>query len=180
MTIVFMGGSRSISRLPPVAKWRIDNAIDGDMAILVGDANGADKAIQRHLQERNYRSVNVYCVGDECRNNVGEWEVKVIAPPRARRDHRFFGAKDEAMAAAADYGLMLWDGDSPGTLLNVARLAYRGKPAIFWDASRHVFVTVKSWADWQGALARMTEAIRTKVAERWEGERSLADDLFAA
>ena len=38
--------------------------------ILVGDANGADKAVQQHVASRRYEHVLVYCM-DECRNNIG-------------------------------------------------------------------------------------------------------------
>ena len=46
---VFIAGSIAISRLHPVVCDRIGNAVDRDMAVVVGDADGADTAIQRVL-----------------------------------------------------------------------------------------------------------------------------------
>ena len=46
MTKVFIAGSRQIARLPAEVKNRIDTMVDKGFQILVGDANGADKAVQ--------------------------------------------------------------------------------------------------------------------------------------
>ena len=70
MTKVFIAGSRCLSRLTADVKHWIDNMIDQDFAILVGDANGADKAVQRYLANRRYNHVVVYCMAKHCRNNV--------------------------------------------------------------------------------------------------------------
>ena len=51
MNTVFVGGSRRISRLSAQAKDRLDNVIGSGFHVLVGDANGADKAVQKHLLE---------------------------------------------------------------------------------------------------------------------------------
>jgi hypothetical protein len=52
----------------------------------------------------------------------------VIPPAHARKDFEYYATKDRAMAAEATVGLMLWDGQSRGTLMNVLRLAARDKP----------------------------------------------------
>jgi len=52
MTKVFIAGSRQLSRLNADVKRRIDTMIDKGFTILVGDANGADKAVQRYLPKR--------------------------------------------------------------------------------------------------------------------------------
>ena len=46
-SIVFVAGSRQISRLPAEVRSRLDTMIEKGFQILVGDANGADKAVQR-------------------------------------------------------------------------------------------------------------------------------------
>ena len=56
MTKVFIAGSRRLSRLNAEVKRRIDTMIEKDFTILVGDANGADKAVQRYLAEKGYRT----------------------------------------------------------------------------------------------------------------------------
>jgi len=45
-SIVFVAGSRQISRLPAEVKTRLDTMVQKGFQILVGDANGADKAVQ--------------------------------------------------------------------------------------------------------------------------------------
>ena len=47
---VFVAGSRQISRLPAEVTSRLDTMIEKGFQILVGDANGADKAVQRYLR----------------------------------------------------------------------------------------------------------------------------------
>lgn len=49
MNTVFIGGSRHISRLPAQAKERLNNIIENGHNVVVGDANGADKAVQKHF-----------------------------------------------------------------------------------------------------------------------------------
>lgn len=82
MTKVFIGGSRAITRLHPEVAKRLRNMIDGKLMLLVGDANGADKAVQRFLAEHEppYERVEVFCSGSKPRNavlvftNLAEWE----------------------------------------------------------------------------------------------------------
>ena len=51
MTKVFIAGSRQLSRLTADVKRRIDTMIEKGFTILIGDANGADKAVQRFQRE---------------------------------------------------------------------------------------------------------------------------------
>jgi hypothetical protein len=78
MATVFIGGSRQISRLPAEVKTRLDAMIEKGVQILVGDANGADKAVQRYLSHNSYPNVLVR-MKDHCRNNVGNWPTREVA-----------------------------------------------------------------------------------------------------
>ncbi len=122
MTTVFVGGSRQVKRLPVEAKTRIDNVVAKGFAILVGDANGADKAVQKYLAEARYDKVTVYCSGDTSRNNLGQWETCTVNAGEREKNFQFYAAKDREMAQQAEFGLMIWDGQSPGTVLNILRL----------------------------------------------------------
>ena len=53
---VFVAGSRQISRLPAEVKTRLDTMVEKGFQILVGDANGADKAVQRYLPTNRIRT----------------------------------------------------------------------------------------------------------------------------
>lgn len=178
MSTIFLSGSRSITRLPSAVRGRLDNATHANLPVVVGDANGADKAFQRYLHDVAYDQVSIYCIEGECRNNLSDWPVIAIAAPRAKRDYRYFGAKDEAMAAAADYALMLWDGDSPGTLLNSARMARFGKTAVVFKTGDETFTTIKSLEDWRRYVALAEPPVRDQILSRWNEEQPR--DLFAA
>ena len=57
------------------------------------------------------------------------------------------------MARRADYGLMIWDGASPGTCLNVLRLAMIASPCVIYDTMRGRVATTYKMADWRAMLA---------------------------
>jgi hypothetical protein len=141
---VFIAGSRRLSKLSRDVTRRIDNILARGLTVVVGDANGMDKAVQKYLSKRHYPNVLVYCMEDLCRNNEGGWETRrIIGPSSKRRDFAFFSAKDRAMAREADYGLMLWDGESRGTLTNIVDLVRHGKAVVVYIAPEKHFVTVK-------------------------------------
>jgi len=49
---VFIGGSRAVSKLNVPLRARLDEFLRRGDTILIGDANGADKAVQQYLAER--------------------------------------------------------------------------------------------------------------------------------
>ena len=61
MTTVFIGGSRSITRLNDTIRYTADNIMRQRFAIVIGDANGADKAVQSYLAAKAYRNVKEEC-----------------------------------------------------------------------------------------------------------------------
>lgn len=147
MTTVFLSGSRKLGRLNDDVRARIHNMIERGFDIVVGDANGADKAFQRYLANRGYRNVRVFCSGRVCRNNVGGWEVREVAADPKLRGRAFHTVKDKEMAAAADYGFVLWDGKSAGSLENMRELSRRGKKTVVYLAPEGRFATVARPAD---------------------------------
>ena len=150
---IFVAGSRQISRLPAEVKTRLDTMIEKGFQILVGDANGADKAVQRYLADKSYPNVLVHCMKNHCRNNVGNWPTREVAAPRGAKGFDYYSLKDRAMAEAAEYGLMLWDGKSKGTINNVVNLSRHHKPVVVHIASKRQFLTVKVFDDLKGVLA---------------------------
>ena len=98
MTTVFLSGSRKIGRLNDMIHSRIDNILERGFRVIVGDANGADKAMQHYLADRAYKNVIVYSSGSECRNNVGNWKVKNIMVNKKLRGRDFYTQKDITMA----------------------------------------------------------------------------------
>jgi len=62
MKKVFFGGSRKLSRLNRAIIERANNIVAQNFQILIGDANGADKAMQKYLAEKVYKNVIVFCM----------------------------------------------------------------------------------------------------------------------
>lgn len=153
MTSVFIGGSRAVSRLNSTIVSKLDELIGRECLIFVGDANGADKAVQQHFASRGYEHVLVYCM-DACRNNLGNWPTKKVKRPSSRRDFAYYAAKDHAMTRDAKCGIMLWDGKSKGTLNNVQELIRSGKKTLVYLASEKAFHKLVNEGDLDALLKR--------------------------
>lgn len=152
MHSVFVAGSRALSRLSPQIRERLDNIIEGNLEVLIGDANGADKAVQRYLAKRHYEQVIVYCM-EVCRNNIGGWPLRShTAEPGAKRDRHYYGIKDAGMAQDATCGFMLWDGASKGTLTNAINLLNADKKVVLYISPKKQFFNLRSFSDFHHAL----------------------------
>ncbi|HBM2766750.1 TPA: hypothetical protein LU093_004604 [Enterobacter hormaechei subsp. xiangfangensis] len=78
------------------------------------------------------------------------------------------------MAEAADYGLMVWDTKSPGTLSNVIELLSRKKnSAVFINKSRE-FVLIKEPKDIDVLISFMSASSLEKVEEKIKLSERLA------
>ncbi len=166
MTTVFVGGSRQVSHLSASVLARLDGIVGKSFPVLVGDADGADKALQEYLDSKNYRQVTVFCAGGVCRNNVGRWERRDISTTARTRNAEFFSAKDRVMADEATVGLMIWDVKSVGTLLNVYRLLALDKNVLVYSVPESRFMDFKHRSEWDALIARCDGGLRHKVAQR--------------
>lgn len=166
MTKVFIGGSRRASRLNARFRERLDNIVKKGFPVVIGDANGADKAVQQYLHGKHYRNVEVFCTNGICRNNVGNWPTRGVPAETRERTAEFYSAKDRVMAQDATVGLMLWDGRSVGTLLNVFRLLNVQKMAVIYTVPEQRFMEFRSGAEWENFLASRDVGLRHKVERR--------------
>ncbi len=166
MNTVFIGGSRHISLLPKPAKHWLNDVIEKSCSILVGDANGIDKAVQKYLANENYDDVTVYCSGESCRNNIGQWATRFIDASGNKKKFQFYAAKDREMAREAEFGFMIWDGKSPGTVLNVLRLVRASKKAVLFNIQEKQALTFNSEADWDTFLMQCTDTLRRDLENR--------------
>ena len=164
MTKVFVGGSRRISSLNTHIRARLDNIIHNEYTVLVGDANGADKSVQNYLLDRGYRNVIVFCMANGCRNNIGEWEIRRIQVSDNRKGFEFYSAKDMEMVKEADYGFMLWDAKSKGTLQNIINLLKSEKKTLVYISPERTFLTLNTLDNIQDLLAKC-DAERLNVFE---------------
>ncbi|MGA2328480.1 MAG: hypothetical protein ABSH05_19560 [Bryobacteraceae bacterium] len=152
MTTVFIGGSRAVAKLNALIRTRLEDLIQKACRILIGDANGADRAVQQFLADRGYSKVTVFCM-DACRNNIGSWEVHKIHADSSRKDFAYYAAKDIAMAREAKCGVMLWDGRSKGTLHNVLNLIGAGKKVLVYFSPQKAFYKLSTPHDLDSLLA---------------------------
>jgi probable addiction module antidote protein len=166
MNTIFIGGSRHISRLSSQVKERLKSVIDNHFSIIVGDANGADKAVQKFLLDASYDYVTVFCSGDSCRNNIGQWKTHHVNAPKNARGFDFYAAKDREMAREADFGLMIWDGKSAGTILNILRLVREGKKAVLLSVPDKETQTFKTSVDWDVFVSRFSTDFRNDLRKR--------------
>jgi hypothetical protein len=165
VTAIFIGGSRQVLRLPAEVQQRLDNVVARGHPVVIGDAVGADKAVQRHLLERGYGAVTVYCSGGTPRNNLGNWRTHPVDAPDAR-GFPFHAAKDREMAREADFGLMIWDGRSPGAVLNVMRLALAGKIAVLFNVTEQEVINIRTWEAWTTFISACSHEVQSAVKDR--------------
>jgi hypothetical protein len=167
---VFIGGSRAVSRLNAVIRARLDDLMKRRCTILIGDANGADRAVQTYFAKKDYGNVIVFCI-EECRNNVGAWPTRRIQPPPGSKGFSYYSAKDFVMAEEAQCGVMLWDAKSKGTLQNMLNLVGAGKRTLVYFAPSKDFHVLANQQELQALLARCekrdidnaTRALRLKA-----------------
>lgn len=119
---VFISGSIKIKDVPKCAIEKINSIIDKNFQILIGDAKGVDSLIQKYLVKKSFQNVVVYFAGDSIRNNLGNWPTKQIIGNNKEKGRDLYTLKDIEMAVDADYGLMIWDGESKGTLANIKQM----------------------------------------------------------
>ncbi len=178
MTRVFLSGSRVLSRLDDHARQRLDNMIENALDIVVGDASGADKAMQTYLADRHYRRVTVFYVGQKPRNNVGSWEARAVTAEGIVAGRDFYATKDKAMVAVADVGFVLWDGKSIGSVQNMARLVHAGKKLVVYCAPDREFKVIGDERELFDLLEERGQEFLTEIERKIELPSSLADRLL--
>jgi adenine-specific DNA-methyltransferase len=118
--------------------------------------------------------VLIYFVGDAPRNNVGKWTTKRIVDRKRLSGREFYALKDKAMSDVADYGFVLWDGKSPGSVQNMLWLSKRGKKIVVYKAPDRTFNNLANFEDLVGFLANSDEAVLAEIS----GKIRLPDQLL--
>ncbi len=163
---VFISGSMRIKNLDSEVLNRINNIVDSNYQVIVGDADGVDSSIQEYLNIKKTKSVVVYCSGDQPRNNIGRWLVEKIQTNVAPGTRAFFTAKDIKMAEDCDYGLMVWDTKSTGTLSNAIELLARKKISLVYINKAKQFLKVKEVSDLEKLISYMSDSAKIKAEEK--------------
>ncbi|QOJ24972.1 MAG: hypothetical protein HRU78_08015 [Gammaproteobacteria bacterium] len=166
MTTVFISGSMQIKNLDTNVRMRIDNIISSGFDVIVGDADGVDASIQSYLCERQFNRVVVYCSGQKPRNNIGDWRIQKVCSSYTPGTRAFFTAKDLEMATKADYGLMIWDTKSTGTLSNILELLAKDKKSLVYVNRVKKFLTVSEIDHLKSLFFEMSDVARMKAEQK--------------
>jgi predicted XRE-type DNA-binding protein len=166
MTTVFIAGSISISHLHEKVQERINKIVSSDLNVVVGDADGADTSIQQCLHDYGANKVTIYCTGDKPRNNVADWPVHRVHSNAREGSRAYFTAKDLEMARSSDYGLMIWDCKSTGTLSNVIELLKEKKKSVVFVNKNKDFITIAEKTHLDHLLHFMSAHARAKAEEK--------------
>lgn len=173
-TTVFVAGSITIKKLDPLIVERLKKIVDKNFEVVVGDASGVDSSVQLELKQLGYSATTVFTSDTKPRNNLGEWPVKFVKSDFRPGTRGFYTAKDIKMAEAADYGLMVWDAKSPGTLSNVIELLSRKKSSAVFINKTKEFILIKEPKDIDKLISYMAASSLEKVEDKIKLSERLA------
>jgi hypothetical protein len=138
--VTFLSGTRKIERIPLEVKEVIAAKISQGHSFIVGDAPGSDRAFQRHLAELNVALVTVFSSLPNARNNLGNWNLNYVSSGLKTKSNAMHAAKDRRMAMQCDDAIMIWDGQSAGTLANLIDVIEQSKPSLVFNYLDHELI----------------------------------------
>jgi len=147
--------------------------MNNNYTVLIGDANGADKSIQEYLAIKGFQNVIVFCMDGTYRNNIGNWETRHINANQKRHDFNYYATKDLAMAEEADYGFMIWDAKSKGTLNNIINLLEREKKILVYLSPVSEFYTIGMFDDLEKLLIFCDGDVKLRLYKQLDVDRRL-------
>ena len=145
---------------------RIENIIRENFTVIVGDADGVDSSVQQILSNKSYKHVKVYCTGNYPRNNIGSWDIATVHSEHKPKTRLYFTAKDIEMAKSCDFGLMIWDSKSTGTLSNVYELLKMDKTSVVFVNKLKKFITVTNNIEFERLVSVMSESAFDKANKK--------------
>lgn len=151
MQSVFIAGPIKIKNIDENIQSTVQTIIRNNLNILIGDANGLDKGIQQYLADQHYSNVTVYCI-NKPRNNLGGWAVKAVTVSEDKLSFDEYIKKDKQMADKTDFGFMIWNGISNGTLNNILNLIEQNKKLKMYFTPEKKIITIRSIRDLEKVL----------------------------
>lgn len=144
---IFIAGARSVQKLDASVQQRMMTICQKGYDVLVGDCYGVDASVQKFYYNLGYGNVTVFASNGKARNNIGGWTIRNVVVPSYIRGFDFYKQKDIAMANEADYGFMIWDGESRGTLNNTINLLKQHKNVLMYLTTVDRMVVIKTLED---------------------------------
>jgi hypothetical protein len=105
---------------------------------------------------------------NECRNNIGNWSIKHVLENRNRKDYHYYSIKDAEMVRETDYGFMIWDGKSKGTLNNIINLLKKNKIVMVYFFPKRGFYKIVTFGDLENLLTRCEKKSLEVFEERFK------------
>ena len=137
MNSVFISGSIEITTLSQPVQEALNNIINKNLKVLIGDARGVDEAAQKYLFKHHYTNVEVFsiknppriCISKDFTIRIVDYQKKheyLILDDKEKNKIQFSERKkqtfkDIEMSKIADYFLVVWDAKSKGTKDNILR-----------------------------------------------------------
>ncbi len=165
---IFIAGARSVQKLDVSVQQRMMTIYQKGYDVLVGDCYGVDASVQRFYSNLGYSNVTIFASNGKARNNIGGWNVRNVAVPSHIHGFDFYKQKDIAMTNEADYGFMIWDGESRGTLNNTINLIMQHKNVLMYLTTIDRMVVIKTLGDLDkviGACTPKTQVIYSKLLQ---------------
>lgn len=144
---IFIAGPREIRNLDENIIEKLNNILNKNYNILIGDAKGIDSNVQQFLVNNHYKNVCVYASNGIARNNYGDWKIESVKVDSNIKNFEFYVAKDLEMVKNADYGFMIWNGKSKGTFNNIINLLKTDKEVLLYYTETKKFYDFKSLGD---------------------------------
>lgn len=144
---VFIAGAKAIRSLDARSMQRLETICKNEYEILVGDCYGVDSEVQKFCVNFPYNKVLVFASNGKARNNLGGWNIQNIPVAKNIKGFEFYRKKDIAMAEAADYGFMIWDGKSKGTYQNIVTLLGLNKQVLVYIKPKGIMHWFKTLND---------------------------------
>lgn len=142
---IFIAGAKSIKDINDDVKVKLLSISDKHYDVLVGDCSGVDTAIQRFFLMHQYSKITVFASNGKARNNLGNWPINNVFVEEGIKGFDFYRQKDIAMAKEADFGFMIWDGKSKGTLNNIIELVKQDKQVLIYLVGINKMVLIKDF-----------------------------------
>ncbi len=163
---IVLAGSRKLAFIPePVISMLQDHIEAGDI-FFIGDAPGMDTTFQQFMLRNEYASVEVFSSAGYVRNNIGKWQEHQIETTLKSKSNALHAFKDREMCKLADFGIMIWDQESAGTLSNAIDLLEQGKTCLIYNAVDQEFVrfeTIETLNKWLVSHPEVADEAKSRL-----------------
>jgi hypothetical protein len=103
--------------------------------------------------------------------------TRQVAANSSRRDFDFYATKDIQMAQEASVGLMIWDGESAGTLMNVWRLIKQNKKAVILEVTKRASHELNSESEWKDFFSAHSDEVRQRIERLSASESKVTEPV---